>query len=67
MVSKLWYADLDCPSMVAAFIFARYGPAIKSAAFKNMALRCSQLKFSHLNFAFNAASMAAVTCSLVPL
>ena len=29
--------------MVAAFTLARYGPANRSAAFKNMAALCSQL------------------------
>jgi hypothetical protein len=50
--------------MVAAFNFARYGPAIKSAAFKNMAARCSQAKFAQASFAANAAVIACSMCFL---
>ena len=52
---------LDCAIMVAAFIFDRYGPANKSAAFRKIAALCSQAIWLHFTLASIAASIACCT------
>ena len=54
-----WYTFLDCPSIVAALISERHGPAKRSAAFRKIAARRSHGKASHSALAFWAASAAA--------
>ena len=54
-------SGLALPSMVAAFIFARHGPASRSAAFRKMEALCSQGIFAHSSFAAIAASAASLS------
>ena len=53
--------------MVAAAIFSRHGPAIRSAARRNTAARSSNGVASQSAFAAIAASMAAVASAWVAL
>ena len=62
-----WKAVFDWPSIVAAFIVSRHGPASSSAARRKTAARASQDIRDHSSRAAAAASMAAVTSSSPPL
>ena len=62
-----WYTDLDWPSMVAALIVDRHGPASSSAALRNTAARSSKDSARQPGAAAAAASIAAVTSASVAL
>src|SRR5581483_820921 len=58
-----WCAVFDCPSIVAAFIVSRHGPASSSAARRKTAARSSHGQRDHDSQAAAAASTACCTCS----
>lgn len=62
-----WYTDLDWPSMVAAAIFSRHGPANRSAARRNTAARSSNGSAAQSLLADMAASTAAAASAWVAL
>ena len=62
-----WYTDLDWPSIVAALIVDRHGPASNSAALRNTAARSSKDSARQPGAAAAAASIAAVTSPSVAL
>ena len=60
-----WYAVLLCPSIVAALIRARHGPARRSAALRRIAARSSKDRSRQAGAAAFAASTAAAASAFV--
>ena len=59
-----WNAVFDWPSIVAAFIVSRHGPASSSAARRKTAARASHESADHSRRASAAAAIARATSSL---
>jgi len=60
-----WKQVLLCPSMVAALMVSRHGPASRSAAFRKIAALSSKLSAFHAGAADSAVSTASATSAAV--